>query len=208
MQVTHVAPGDASASIGRRRLLGLGLGIGAGASLLPLLSAGTAGAAAATPPKGPTADDIELLAAANRLEITLREVYDDAISGVSGWTDQQAAVMVAMREAHEEFANALSGALGSDAPGERSEVVYAQLRNAAKGSPADVIVAMWGVESAAVATHLAVLGQLEGTNGAALTASIQVAEARHCTILADLAGITDRSLLLVDQEAAAIEVKE
>lgn len=207
MQATHAAPGDASATVGRRRLLGLGLGLGAGASLLPLLSAGTASAAAATPPKSPTADDIELLAAANRLELTLREIYDDAIGGVAGWSDEQAAVMVAIREAHEEFANALSGVLGADAPGERSEVVYAQLRNSAKGTPDEVIVAMWGVESAAVATHLAVLGQLEGTNGAALTASIQIAEARHGTMLAALAGITDRSLLLVDQEAAALEVK-
>lgn len=206
MQATHAASGVVPATVGRRRLLGLGLGLGAGATLLPLLSAGTA-AAAAAPPKSPTADDVDLLAAANRLELTLREVYDDAITGVAGWTDEQAAVMVAMREAHEEFANAISGALGADAPGERSETAYAALRNAAKGTPADVLVAMWGVESAAVATHMAILGQLVGTNGAALTASIQIAEARHCTILADLAGITDRSLLLVDQEAAAIEVK-
>ena len=82
---------------------------------------GTA-AAAATPPKAPTADDVELLAAAQRLELALRDVYDDAIANVADWADAEAAVMVAVREAHEEFANALSAALGRKAPNKRSEL--------------------------------------------------------------------------------------
>lgn len=190
-------------AVGRRALIGAGAGVAA-ASLLPAL-VGRA-AASATPPKQPTDADVTLLAAAQQLELTLRDLYDVAITGITGWTDEEEAVMTFLREAHEEFANSISGALGRGATGERSEPLWAQLRPSARGTTADVLVAMWGVESAAVATHGDLLGQLAGTNGAALAASIQIAEARHCTVLADLAGITDPSLLLVDTEQPALEV--
>lgn len=199
-------PPTPASPAGRRAVLaaGLGAGLGAAFALLPGLH-GAAAAAAATPPKAPTEGDIEQLGAAQRLELSLRDVYDDAIGGVAGWNDEQAAVMVALRESHEEFANALSASLGTDAPGERSEVAYAELRNAAKGTPDEVLPKMWAVESRAVATHLAVLGALEGTDGAELTAAIIAAEARHCTVLADLAGIADPSLRLVDEEQPLVD---
>lgn len=199
LQVTHAADAAVPAAVGRRHLLGIGA-----ASLLPLLIPGVA---AAAPPKRPTGDDVEVLGGLQRLELTLRELYDEAIAGVDGWTDQQAVVMTALREAHEEFANALSALLGNDAPGKRSEIAYATLRTAAKGTPDEVLVGMWGAESSAVATHLAALGALQGIDGAALTSAIQIAEARHCTMLAALAGLTDRALLLVDDEADSLEVK-
>lgn len=195
-------PPSAASPTGRRAVLAAGLG--AAVTLLPVL-AGSAAAAEGEPPKKPTEDDLELLGAAQRLELSLRDVYDDAIGGVAGWTDEQAAVMVTLREAHEEFANALSSMLGTDAPGERSEVAYAELRNAAKGTPAEVIPAMWAVESRATATHLEVLGALVGTDGAELTAAIITAEARHSTALADLAGISDPTLRLVDEEQAPVD---
>lgn len=195
-------PPSAASPTGRRAVLAAGLG--AAATLLPVL-AGSAAAADGEQPKKPTEDDLELLGAAQRLELSLRDVYDDAIGGVAGWTDEQAAVMVTLREAHEEFANALSSMLGTDAPGKRSEVAYAELRNAAKGTPAEVIPAMWAVESRATATHLEVLGALVGTDGAELAAAIITAEARHSTALADLAGISDPTLRLVDEEQAPVD---
>ena len=198
-------PPSAASPTGRRAVLaaGLGVGLGAAVTLLPMLS-GTA-AADDTSPKKPTDDDLEVLGVAQRLELSLRDVYDDAISGVAGWTDEQAAVMVALREAHEEFANALSSMLGTDAPGKRSEVAYAELRVDTGGTPGDAIVELWAVESRATATHLEVLGSLVGTDGAELTAAIITAEARHSTALADLAGISDPSLRLVDEEQAPVD---
>lgn len=199
-------PSSAASPTGRRAVLaaGLGAGLGAAVTLLPMLS-GTAAAADGAPPKKPTADDLELLGVAQRLELALRDVYDNAIGGVAGWTDEQAAVMVALREAHEEFANALSSMLGTDAPGERSEVAFAELRVDTDGTPGDTIVELWAVESRATATHLEVLGALVGTDGAELTAAIIAAEARHSTALADLAGISDPSLRLVDEEQAPVD---
>jgi len=198
-------PPSAASPTGRRAVLaaGLGVGLGAAVTLLPMLS-GTA-AADGTSPKKPTDDDLEVLGVAQRLELSLRDVYDDAISGVAGWTDEQAAVMVALREAHEEFANALSSMLGTDAPGKRSEVAYAELRVDTGGTPGDAVVELWAVESRATATHLEVLGSLVGTDGAELTAAIITAEARHSTALADLAGISDPSLRLVDEEQAPVD---
>lgn len=57
-----------------------------------------------------------------------------------------------------------------------------------------------------MAAHDEILGQLQGTNGAVLIASIQMAEARHCTALAALSGATDLAQLLVDDEADALQV--
>ncbi|MFZ9629830.1 MAG: ferritin-like domain-containing protein [Ilumatobacteraceae bacterium] len=205
MEVTHAAP---AASMGRRRLLGAGLGLGAATSLLPMMTGTAAATAATTPPKAPTADDIDLLAAAQRLELSLRDVYDDAIANVAGWSDTQATVMVAIREAHEEFANALSATLGRKAPNSRSEIAYATLHLDTDVDPATAAAALAAVESAAVATHQQVLGGLTGTDAAALTAAIITAEARHCTVLADLAGITDPSLRLVDAESDPVDATE
>ena len=41
-----------------------------------------------------------------------------------------------------------------------------------------------------------------------LTAAIITAEARHCTVLADLAGVTDPSLRLVDAESDPVDATE
>ena len=202
-EVTHAAP---AASMGRRRLLGTGLGLGAATSLLPIMTA--TAAAAATPPKAPTADDVELLATAQRLELSLRDVYDRAIADVAGWSDTQAAVMVAVRESHEEFANALSATLGRKAPNTRSEIAFATLNLDSTLDAAGALAALVTVESAAVATHRQVLGGLVGTDAAGLTAAIITAEARHCTVLADLAGVTDPSLRLVDVESDPVDATE
>ena len=60
------------------------------------------------------------------------------------------------------------------------------------------------LESSAVATHAEVLDGLEGIDGAKLVASIFINEARFSTVLADLAGKTDISDLLVDTEEPSL----
>lgn len=191
----------------RRALFGLGVG-GAAASLLPLL-AGRAAASAATttaPPKRPTSDDVVLLGAAQQLELAAVELYSLAIGTVNGWTAEQAAVMATFRDTHRAYAESLSALLGRAAPGTPSADVIAAFRSGFGGSPSEACVGAWKLESAAVATHGEIIGALQGVNGAALAASIQIAEARHCTVLADLAGLTDTASLLVDAEEAPIQV--
>lgn len=189
--------------VARRGMLAAGIG-GAAISLLPFLTGRASAAAATPPPKRPTADDVTLLAVAQQLEVTATALYTSAIKDVKGWTDEQAAVMVAMREAHLAFANSLSAILGKAAPGTPIEELLTSLASSFTGDATSVIKAAADLESAATATHTDVLGRLVGLDGAALVASIQIAEARHTTVLRSLAGSSDLAELLVDTEAASL----
>ena len=200
----------AASGVGRRALLGAGVG-GAALSLVPFLSGHAAASATTdepttsttTPPQRPTADDVALLAQAQQLELTAQALYDEALA-LSGWTDEQAVVVTYLREAHQEYANALSGLLGRDAPGAKSEKVFAALQTDFAGSSDGVLAAAYALEAAAAATHADVLSQLQGTDAAALIASIQMNEARYGTVLADLQGNTDEADLLVTTEAESL----
>jgi hypothetical protein len=202
IEVTESGQDAAPHTMGRRALLGVGAG-GAALSLLPFLSGHAAAAADPAPPKKPTTGDVALLGEAQQLELTAVALYDVAI-GVGGWSDTEAAAMVFMREAHEAYAQALSGLLGRAAPGVASEKLFEALRANFTGSPADMLESAAMLESSAVATHAEVLDGLEGIDGAKLVASIFINEARFSTVLADLAGKTDTSDLLVDTEEPSL----
>jgi len=205
---------EAAQRLPRRGILAAGIG-GAAVSLLPFLSGRasatttppTAATAATTtaPPKRPTADDTSLLAAALVAELTAEGLYALAISSVKGWSAEQATVMTTLRQAHLAFGNALSGLLGSSAPATNSTAIFDQLKSNFSGGTDDVVKAAADLESALVATHLDLLAKLQGVNGAALVASIQISEARHVTALRTLAGITDEAELLVDTEADSLQ---
>lgn len=188
----------------------MGVG-GAAVSLLPLLgsnaiaSSGTDETTTTAPPRRPTSDDVALLAAAQQVELTARELYDVAIGG-AGWSDVETTVITTIREAHEAVAQALAGMLGGDAPGEMSQSLFDSLSAGFVGSLGDRLAAAYSLESAIVATHGEVLASLIGTEGATLIAAAQSAEARHGTVLADLAGETDLATLLVETEQAALDV--
>lgn len=194
----------------RRGLLAAGIG-GAAVSLLPFLS-GRAGASASTttaasttaPPRRPSEDDTALLAQMLQIELTAEGLYLEAINGVAGWTEEQATVMFTLRQAHLAYANSLSGLLGKSAPSTRSEEIFSEWKSQFRGSTEDVLTKASELESSLVASHLDLLAKLQGTNGAALIASIVVAEARHSTALLDLAGVTDEGELLVDTEADSL----
>jgi hypothetical protein len=200
----------------RRRLLGIGLG-GAAVSLLPFLS----GRATATtppnstvapttttaPPKRPTDDDVTLLGFAQTVELAARQLYDVALGTNGLFNDVQRAVIATIRESHDAYAAALSGMLGRQAP-QAVNPVFDDVKTSFSGKLADVLDAASGLESTAVATHTEILGKLQGTDGAALIASILVVEARHGTVIAHLNGSTNLDDLLVDKEADALAPAE
>lgn len=192
----------------RRRLLGAGL-VGLAGTLLPPLSARVAAStppdtgdtatgdtatadtepAATTttaPPRRPTDDDVTLLGFAQSLELAAVELYDQALGG--GSVDDQTSLLTTLREAHQAYAHVLGGFLGTKADGVASAEVSEQFGEGFGGSLDDVVAAAYDLETTAVATHTELIGMLEGTEGAALLASVLVAEARHATVLADLAG--------------------
>ena len=217
IEVTEIGNEAAPQRVGRRALLGAGVS-GAALSLLPLMSGrasasttttpgeSTSTAAATTsttaPPKRPTDADVALLDFAQELELTARALYDKALA--AKWSANQAVVVATIREAHEAYAQSLSGLLGRKASGTANETLLRQFATAWAGTPDKLLAAAYDFESAAVATYAEMLGKLQGTDAAQLIASIQIAEARHGTALADLAGSSDESELLVDTEAASL----
>ncbi|MEQ1874624.1 MAG: ferritin-like domain-containing protein [Ilumatobacteraceae bacterium] len=216
---TTIEPTDVR--LGRRAMFGAGIG-GAAVSLLPLLTGKSAASSTSddsttttaaqntaptttAPPRRPTSSDVELLGAEQKLELTARALYDDAIDA-GDWSDTEASVIATIREAHEAAAQALAGLLGTDAPGEMSQSLYASLSSRFTGSVSSRLEAAYELESALVASHTAALADLQGIDGATLIAAVQSAEARHGTVLADLNGQTVVSTLLVQDEAAALDV--
>jgi hypothetical protein len=206
----------------RRGVIAAGVG-GAALSLLPFLS-GRADAADTTttaspttaspttvgtttttaPPKRPTDSDIALLTAAQKAEFTALALYGLATARVKGWSAAETTVVTTLASSHQAYANAFSGMLGRIAPNAADETILGKFDPKFTGSPADVLKAAADLESALVATHLDILGQLQGVNGATQIAAIVTAEARHVTALRDLAGSTSLSDLLVDTEAASL----
>jgi hypothetical protein len=216
IDVTEPAQPDSAL---RRRLLGIGLG-GAAVSLLPFLMgrasattptsgpSDTTPAATTTtaPPKRPTNDDIALLGFAQTIELAARNLYDVALA-TKDFDDNERAVLATIRESHEAYATSLSGELGRDAPQEINPI-FDDLKSSFGGDKASVLEAAYGIESTAVATHIEILSQLQGTDGASLIASILIVEARHGTVLASLNGSDDLDKLLVDKEADALAPAE
>lgn len=139
------------------------------------------------PPKRPTEDDIVLLSFAQSVELTIRDLYDVAI-GAGTFTDATLEAVKAIREAHEAYAQSLSGLLGRVAPNTRIDELFTSLEKDFSGSSSDVATAARALENTAVATHSEVVGQLLGIDGSALVASMLMVEARHATYLATIAG--------------------
>ncbi len=209
---------DGPQPIGRRAAMRVGAGVGLGGaalSLLPFLS-GRAAASATTepasteaattttvPPQRPTSEDVTLLGFAQQVEATAVALYNEALK-VKGWSDPQAVVVTFIRDAHLAYAQSLSGLLGREAPNSISQELFDANKSAFGGAIDAVLAAAEALESTAVATHGDVIAKLVGTDAGSLIASIQMNEARYCTVLADLAGETDPAVLLVDEEAASL----
>jgi len=204
----------------RRRLLGIGLG-GAAVSLLPFL-AGRAGATTpgtaqttdsspattttSAPPKRPTENDVTLLGFLQGIEIAAFKLYEDGLRA-DVWDDNDRAVLATIHDAHQAYAGAYSGFLGRQAP-QQVNPMYDQVKSSFTGDRSSILDAAYTLESTAVATNLQTLSQLQGTDGAGLTASILIVEARHGTVIAYLNGATDLDKLLVDPEAPALTPTE
>ena len=213
-QVTQSGVDSAHGRVPRRAIIGAGLG-GAALSLLPFLgghaaatdttaAGGTAEPTTTTaPPLRPSADDIALLGFAQQLEIAGLRLYDQALAKVK-WTTEQLTVVATIRQQHAAYSASLSGLLGRQAPNAKSDQIFAKFSSGFTGDAKAVLQTAWQFESSAVATHLDILAKLQGVNGAALLASIQITEARNGTVLADLASISDESKLLVDTEEPSL----
>lgn len=210
-----LAAGETRRSLAKR-LLGVGLG-GAAVALVPQI-AGRAGATSSTDgttttaaatttsttaaPKRPTDDDVAKLDFAQSVEISTYKLYESALE--LSLSDEQRTVIQVIAQAHLAYAQALSGFLGREASNAIDEDLVSERSSSFSGDVDTMLGAAYDLESALVATHISIIGQLTGTDAVNLLASIVMIEGRNGTVLAHLQGSTDLSELLVDNEADAL----
>lgn len=151
------------------------------------------------PPKQPTEGDATLLSVAIGLELAMVDLYARATAAGGDLKD----VATLFGENHRAAAQALSGLVGRKAPTSRDSQFFSE--NSAGAGEADVkkrAEHLAGLENALVATHISVLGKLQGVDGANLVASIIPTEARQAAVLVGLSGKTSLDdILAFDPEA-------
>jgi hypothetical protein len=142
----------------------------------------------AATPTPPTTADRALLAFANSAEFAARDLYAVA-AGLAAFNDDEKAVLIGFHDHHRAAGQALAGLVGSKATNVREDAVYNAFRGRLNGSDKSAIFdALRELENTLVATHLSLVGTLEGTAGSALVASILNIQARHAAALALLGG--------------------
>lgn len=132
-----------------------------------------------TPPKR-SADDATGLNAALVAERGHVQVY--AAMEKVNLRETERAVVVAMREHHQAYVDALKGYVGSAATTDAGTASITP-----SGDFASMLPALVNLEKAAATAHTDALRVLKGTDAAALVASIITIEAHHSAALAMLA---------------------
>jgi hypothetical protein len=152
------------------------------------------------PPVGYTAADEQLLIAMESIELAARDLYRAAVdAGAEG------DVYIALGDNHAAYVDLLAGLLGRTAMGLRDDAFYEEQLSAFERTGTELAEAAYELESTLVVTYVDLLGQLEGVDGARGAASILMVEARHCAVLADVAGVDDFTALF-DNDAQPIDV--
>jgi len=145
------------------------------------------------PPQRPTADDTVLLGFVQTLELAAARLYSQ---GVPTIPEDQREAPAAFLLNHENYAEQLGAMLGRHAPGIANATLVSE-RSAAFSSSSvpDVVRAMYNLEDSLAASQAALLGELEGTDGAALIASILPIEARQAVVLGQALKIDNEELM-------------
>lgn len=193
-------PDLAETASSRRGLLGAAGVAGLLGAAAVLLSDGSVGAA----PNAPTEHDTALLSAAQAVELSAADLYQLALdAGI----DDPTGVIGVMARNHRAYAETIAGATGVSADA-RNDEVYDSLESEFDTTDIGQFAAA-GVEleNTVVATHTELVGMYEGETAVRLTASILVVEARHATVLGDMAGDDAETVIRATGEPADISVE-
>lgn len=160
-----------------------------------------------TSPGRPTDGDIALLGFAQGLELAARDLYQLAIDeGAAGDRDR---VLMTCHDNHQATVDAFSGMIGRDAPQARDDDLFTEWEERfASADLQQVAEAGYELENTLVATHTALVGELEGLDGAAAIAATLLMQSRMCTVLAHLAGRGDDLDALLQNSARALTPTE
>lgn len=152
------------------------------------------------PPRQPTAADIPLLNFAESIELAARDLYGVAIA--AGVKDD---AIAAMQSNHRGYADVIRGILGTNSNGRRNEELYSTYADRFNvADAASLAAAAYELESTLVATHIALLGELIGTDPARRIAAILIVEGRHAAVLADIGGQGSDFTALFEDSARAL----
>lgn len=141
-----------------------------------------------SPPRRPTAADSALLGFAQQAELAARDLYQAAVTADAGGTHTPSVAALAAH--HDAASQAISALIGRDAPQARLDEVFDAYENQFTGDTETFALAAHELENTLLTTHLSLLDALEGTDGAALVSSVVIAEARHVSALAAMAGLS------------------
>ena len=159
-------------------------------------------------PVRPTEADNELLASAQAAALATRDLYQAAVA--AGATGDHTATFVSLAAHHDAYAQAISSLIGRAAPQARDDELFSANKSDFESDATTAALAAHTLENSLVAAHTELIGELEGTEGAALIASMVVIESRHVVALATIAGkspIDDIDLFLVTPEAAPADAQ-
>jgi hypothetical protein len=98
---------------------------------------------------------------------------------------------VLFRDHHKQHAQAHAALAGKAALNTANQTILEQFGPLieAAGNQTELLQIAHSLEMAAAATYVAALGELVGTDGAVVVASILPTEARHAAVLADVLGV-------------------
>ena len=159
-------------------------------------------------PVRPTPADTVLLASAQATALAMRDLYQAAVGAGAG--GEHVACLVSIAAHHDAYAQTISSLIGRAAPQARDSDVFSANEADFGSDTMAAALAAHALEKSLVAAHTEVIGMLEGTEGAALIASMVIIEARHVVALAAIAGkspIADTDLFLVTPEAAQADAQ-
>jgi hypothetical protein len=159
-------------------------------------------------PVRPTEADTELLASAQATALAVRDLYHAAVEAGAG--GDHVASLVAIAAHHDAYAQAISSLIGRAAPQARDSELFSANKADFGADTTAAALAAHTLENSLVAAHTELISKLEGTEGAALVASMVIIEARHVVALATIAGKSpfgDTDLFLVTPEAAEADAQ-
>ena len=154
------------------------------------------------PPQRPTEDDIPLLQFAESVELAAHDLYQTAID--AGALEE---TLTAIRDNHQAYASVIKGQLGTQGALSRDDEIYDQFE--ADFATSDVTAlarAAAAFESTLVSTYTEMLGELVGTDGAHLIASILIVEARQAAVLVDVSGRGDDHDAMFENDATPLAI--
>jgi hypothetical protein len=176
---------------------------GATGTASPAGTSSGAGAAASTtapaptttaPPKRPTPADQVLLGFAQSLELAAAQLYTQAIPGLS--KDWQPIAAIFGRH-HQSYGEQIGALLGRRAPGVANQTLLDQYGPKFGGGEQAVLGGAYELEISLAASYTQLLGQLKGTDGITLVASVQPVEARQAVVLGQATNVSDQDLMPV-----------